>query len=115
MRHKKQGTRLLPATCPDCGYHLWTTKKWASQGTPICPVDGNYTELDDGLLARVDPACGTTPELARAGAYRNQGSRLVLGARGASGLGEGLGAGQALTGGCNDLLAGWTGLASWSS
>lgn len=37
---KKQGTRLLKAVCPDCGYTIRLTKKWVDQGLPLCPIDG---------------------------------------------------------------------------
>jgi hypothetical protein len=36
---KKQGTRLLKAVCPACGYTVRVTAKWAVFGLPICPVD----------------------------------------------------------------------------
>lgn len=34
---KKQGTRLLKACCPSCGYTVRLTHKWADQGLPTCP------------------------------------------------------------------------------
>lgn len=37
---KKQSTRLLKAVCPTCGYTVRVTQKWADQGMPICPLDG---------------------------------------------------------------------------
>lgn len=37
---KKQSTRLLKAVCPQCGYTIRLTSKWAEQGMPICSVDG---------------------------------------------------------------------------
>lgn len=38
---KVQSTRLLKATCPQCGYVVRLTSKWAAAGLPICPVDGS--------------------------------------------------------------------------
>jgi hypothetical protein len=35
----KQSTRMLKATCPDCGYLVRTSAKWLDLGAPICPVD----------------------------------------------------------------------------
>jgi hypothetical protein len=37
---KSQSTRMLSAKCPDCGYQVRLTKKWADKGLPICPTDG---------------------------------------------------------------------------
>ena len=34
---KKQGTRLLKASCPSCGYTVRLTQKWADHGMPGCP------------------------------------------------------------------------------
>ena len=34
---KKQGTRMLKLTCPDCGYTVRTTAKWIEAGLPTCP------------------------------------------------------------------------------
>lgn len=44
---KKQSTRLLKAVCPDCGYTIRVTKKWADQGLPLCPLDGADFVLDN--------------------------------------------------------------------
>ena len=33
----KQGTRMLKAECPDCGYLVRLTRKWAEVGMPVCP------------------------------------------------------------------------------
>jgi hypothetical protein len=41
---KKAATRLLKACCPDCGYTIRVTKKWADLGLPICPIDGRKME-----------------------------------------------------------------------
>ena len=41
VEQKKQSTRLLKAFCPDCGYTIRLTAKWASLGLPECPQDGN--------------------------------------------------------------------------
>jgi hypothetical protein len=37
---KTQGTRMLKAACPHCGYTVRLSAKWASVGLPECPVDG---------------------------------------------------------------------------
>jgi len=34
---KTQGTRMLKACCPSCGYTVRLTQKWAAQGLPTCP------------------------------------------------------------------------------
>lgn len=34
---KKQGTRMLKATCPSCEYHVRLTKSMAGIGMPTCP------------------------------------------------------------------------------
>jgi hypothetical protein len=41
----KQATRLLKACCPDCGYTIRVTQKWASVGLPTCPTDGSVFTL----------------------------------------------------------------------
>jgi hypothetical protein len=33
---KTQGTRMLKACCPSCGYTVRLTTKWAAQGLPTC-------------------------------------------------------------------------------
>lgn len=33
---KTQGTRMLKASCPSCGYTVRLTTKWAAQGLPTC-------------------------------------------------------------------------------
>ncbi len=45
-RPKKQSTRLLKAECPDCGYTIRLSKKWADLGLPTCPTDGASLALD---------------------------------------------------------------------
>lgn len=35
---KKQGTRMLKAECPFCGYTIRLTRKWLEVATPRCPV-----------------------------------------------------------------------------
>jgi hypothetical protein len=47
-RPKKQGTRMLKAECPECGYTIRLTKKWADVGLPTCPTDGGALALDRG-------------------------------------------------------------------
>lgn len=43
---KTQGTRLLKASCPDCGYTVRLTKKWIAYGLPLCPC--NHEEMIEG-------------------------------------------------------------------
>ncbi len=47
-RPKKQSTRLLKAECPECGYTIRLSKKWANLGLPTCPTDGAGLALDAG-------------------------------------------------------------------
>lgn len=42
---KKQGTRLLKAVCPSCGYTLRLTRLWADKGLPTCSLDGSTFNL----------------------------------------------------------------------
>jgi len=42
---KTQGTRMLKASCPHCGYVVRLTKTWADMGLPACPVDNVPFEL----------------------------------------------------------------------
>lgn len=42
---KKQGTRLLKAVCPSCGYTIRVTKVWADKGLPICSLDHSQMVL----------------------------------------------------------------------
>jgi uncharacterized Zn finger protein (UPF0148 family) len=37
---KVQGTRMIKASCPHCGYTVRLTNKWLTFGLPICPQDG---------------------------------------------------------------------------
>ena len=39
---KKQGTRMLKASCPSCGYTIRLTHKWAEQGLPTCPCGDDF-------------------------------------------------------------------------
>tara|TARA_R100001143_G_scaffold35875_2_gene33472 strand:+ start:307 stop:945 length:639 start_codon:yes stop_codon:yes gene_type:complete len=49
---KKQGTRLLKALCPDCGYIVRITRTWIEKlGCPICP-GCNETMVEDGKEAQ---------------------------------------------------------------
>jgi len=42
---KVQGTRMLKASCPHCGYTIRLSSKWANIGLPVCPVDGQPLSL----------------------------------------------------------------------
>ena len=42
---KTQGTRMLKAVCPSCGYTVRLTSKWAALGLPSCPVDADILNL----------------------------------------------------------------------
>jgi hypothetical protein len=44
---KKQGTRMLKASCPcaDCGYVVRITRKWAEQALPVCPIGARHGTL----------------------------------------------------------------------
>jgi len=37
---KVQGTRMIKASCPTCGYTVRLTNKWLTFGLPSCPQDG---------------------------------------------------------------------------
>lgn len=39
-KDKKQSTRMLKAFCPECGYTIRLSAKWAEMGLPDCPMDG---------------------------------------------------------------------------
>lgn len=41
----KQGTRMLKAACPSCGYTIRLTQKWASLGLPTC-ICGDQIALE---------------------------------------------------------------------
>jgi hypothetical protein len=43
---KKEGTRLLKAECPECGYIVRLTRKWADVGMPTCAC-GAAMALDE--------------------------------------------------------------------
>jgi hypothetical protein len=42
---KTQGTRMLKAVCPSCGYTVRLTSKWANLGLPSCPQDSDTLNL----------------------------------------------------------------------
>jgi hypothetical protein len=46
----KQGTRLLKAVCPTCGYTVRITKKWVNEaGAPYCGIKSHgRMEMDNG-------------------------------------------------------------------
>lgn len=43
-RMKKQGTRMLKLTCPNCGYLVRTTRQWIEHGLPRCPCGSQFEE-----------------------------------------------------------------------
>lgn len=43
----KQGTRLIKASCSECGYTVRVTQKWLDVGPPHCPVHGAMAAADD--------------------------------------------------------------------
>jgi len=44
---KKQGTRMLKAVCPETGYTVRLSKKWAEMGLPISPAGYEMQLVDD--------------------------------------------------------------------
>lgn len=36
---KKQSTRMIKVSCPECDYTCRTTRSWLELGAPICPID----------------------------------------------------------------------------
>jgi len=44
---KKQGTRLLKASCVDCGYTVRITRQWADLGLPACPICNLILNMED--------------------------------------------------------------------
>ena len=43
---KKQGTRMLKVSCPECGYTVRTTAVWLDKGLPVCPCGTEMEEED---------------------------------------------------------------------
>ena len=39
---KVQGTRMIKACCPSCGYTIRLTDKWVKQGLPTCPCGDDF-------------------------------------------------------------------------
>lgn len=39
---RKQPTRMLKAACPNCGYTVRLTQKWADEGLPTCPCGEEF-------------------------------------------------------------------------
>jgi hypothetical protein len=37
---------MLKAECPECGYTIRLSKRWADLGLPSCPTDGAALALD---------------------------------------------------------------------
>jgi len=49
LRGKVQGTRLLKAECPECGYVIRVTAKWINEaGLPTCPCGGLFEAAEAG-------------------------------------------------------------------
>ena len=44
--YSAQGSRMLKAACPACGYTVRITRKWANVGLPACPADGAALVLE---------------------------------------------------------------------
>jgi hypothetical protein len=44
-QQKKQTTRMIKAECPNCGYVIRTSKKWADVGLPDCCC-GGFFQID---------------------------------------------------------------------
>lgn len=43
---RRQTTRLVKAVCPNCGYPIWTSRRWLiDDGRPFCP-DGTRMEVE---------------------------------------------------------------------
>ena len=42
---KKQGTRMIKCSCPECGYTVRTTAKWLEEATPRCPIHDDEMEI----------------------------------------------------------------------
>ena len=42
---KKQSTRLIKCTCPECGYVARVAQKWIDVGAPVCPEDNISMEV----------------------------------------------------------------------
>lgn len=49
---KRQSTRLIKASCPECGYITRTTRKWIEKAQPICP---SCTTTRKKQMMDVDP------------------------------------------------------------
>ena len=45
---KKQTTRMIKLTCPDCDYTIRTTRQWIETGLPTCHCGAEFAEPDDG-------------------------------------------------------------------
>ena len=41
--HKPQSTRMLKASCEDCGYVIRLTKTWADKGLPTCVCGSQFS------------------------------------------------------------------------
>jgi hypothetical protein len=54
-QRQKEGTRLIKAVCPHCGYTVRVTNIWASTGAPVCP---NHLTV---MMLIGSPAPETTP------------------------------------------------------
>lgn len=59
-RPPKQGTRMLKAVCPDCGYTVRLTRKWLATGAPLCG-NGECSRRGEALDAET-PAEEAAPD-----------------------------------------------------
>lgn len=50
-RPKTQGTRMLKAVCPSCGYIVRVSNRWASKGLPNCGIDGDTFNIEEEVQA----------------------------------------------------------------
>lgn len=50
-RPKTQSTRMLKGVCPSCGYIIRVSYKWASQGLPVCGIDGDTFNIAEEVAA----------------------------------------------------------------
>lgn len=65
VKDKVQGTRLLKAECPSCGYCIRITRKWIDEvGLPTCPACDRILEHEEGGTGETLAALTPEPPLA---------------------------------------------------